>query len=50
LKRGFADNEHVTCHILCSTSSKFPCMRGDLQVECPITRGNYPESRDSETT
>ena len=44
-----ADNKYETCHILCSTSPKFPCMRGDLPAECSLTRGNYPESRDSET-
>ena len=44
-----ADNKYETCHILCSTSPKFPCMRGDLPAECSLTRGNYPESRNSET-
>ena len=35
---GDPDNEYVSCHILCSTSPKFPCMRGDLPAECPLPR------------
>ena len=38
---GFArdeDNEYVTCHILCSSSPRFPCMRGDLPTDCSVTR------------
>lgn len=30
--------EYMTCHILCSPSPKFPCMRGDLPAECSVTR------------
>ena len=41
-----ADNEYLTCHILCSTSPKFPCMRGDLPAECSVTRSTIP-NRDT---
>jgi hypothetical protein len=31
-------DEYIACHILCSTSPKFPCMRGDLPAECSVPR------------
>jgi hydroxyquinol 1,2-dioxygenase len=38
----------VTCHILCSTSLKFPCMRGDSPAQCSMRRAPS-HSSDSET-
>ena len=36
--RALASREPQHCHILCSASPKFPCMRGDLPAECSLTR------------
>ncbi len=36
---GDPDNEYVSCHILCSTSPRFPCMRGDLPADVFRCRG-----------
>jgi hypothetical protein len=48
---GDPDNDYVSCHILCSTSPRFPCMRGDLPAACSLSRAtiqNPERTRDYE--
>ena len=44
-----ADNEYVTCHILCSSLAEIPLHARRLAGGLFRDAGTYPETRDSET-